>query len=159
MEPRIFEKMEQWGFIIFLSIFLFPLSLFAKQNNGNLYYQSDFETTDRVQIVKGSYITAHYQLNYESGPPGAYDGDSGVEFYLKIKNENILIAGKTYSLKDANLDVMIAEWASPASYTKFKQDQLDGTLTILDYKKNQELRIHLKAWDHNAPITFKISSI
>lgn len=145
--------------LIFLFILLFPPSLLAKQDNGYLYYQSDLNTMDRVQIVKGSSITVHYQLSHVETPPGAYDGDSGVEFYLKIKNENILIPGKTYSLKDANLDVIIAEWASPAGYTKFKQDQLDGTLTILDYKKNQELRIHLKAWGHDAPVTFKISSI
>ncbi len=117
--------------------------------DGTFRLESDLEISGRIRIVKGAFLTAECRLAYTPTPEGADDGDSGENLFLKFKNPALVERGRTFDLQDPDLDVYLAQWASPHGYDIRPKKDLTGRVEVLEYAKDRELvlRVKVQAYD------------
>ena len=114
----------------------------AKDTTGYLYYKADLNATGRVQRIDGNAIVLNaLGLNYQSGPEGAYDGDTGTDLFLKFNDDSLFQAGQTVELSNNKMAIYVAEWGSPSAYKLFDKNSVTGKIKILSYIKQKQIKI------------------
>lgn len=131
------------SFLIFAALILSCNSAESKVKQGSLDYHSDLQGEHRLRNVAGAFITGDVEIEYDAPPKGAHDGDSGTNFYIRIRDEKKLVDGKSYEVPNSAFDIMIQLWASPAGSEIIEGEQVKGKITIKEYKPYYHLALDL----------------
>lgn len=133
------------SFLIFIFISFMALSAvaYAEPGLGFLKQNGDLKTKGRLNVIDGTSWAGSVQLSYHAPPKGAYDGDSGSDLFIKVKNPNVFVAGKTFDVKDKRFTLYVTEWATPSGYNVYDQSKLSGNFKVIENLKGGHIQLQL----------------